>query len=145
VPAAAIAAIGVLELLMRRMFPGRGSFPFSPAEFLAASTFCLLGVALTWKVAAARMLRWTYVVYFVACTAAFAISSPVGENIARLRFIAAPVAILTLARRWRPRLLRRRAGARALDHRRASFATASTTGCTSEMVADDHHRSVRVA
>ena len=29
-PAAAIAAIGVLELLMRRMFPGRGSFPFSP-------------------------------------------------------------------------------------------------------------------
>ena len=105
-PAAAIAAIGVLELLMRRMFPGRGSFPFSPEEFLAASTFCLLGVALTWKVAAARMLRWTYVVYFVACTAAFAISSPVGENIARLRFLAAPVAILTLSlRRWQPRSL----------------------------------------
>ena len=105
-PAAAIAAIGALELLMRRMFPGRGSFPFSPEEFLAASTFCLLGVGLTWKVAAARMLRWTYVVYFVACTAAFAISSPVGENIARLRFIAAPVAILTLSlRRWQPRSL----------------------------------------
>ena len=105
-PAAAIAAIGALELLMRRMFPGRGSFPFSPEEFLAASTFCLLGVALTWKVAAARMLRWTYVVYFVACTAAFAISSPVGENIARLRFLAAPVAILTLSlRRWQPRSL----------------------------------------
>jgi hypothetical protein len=106
VPAAAIAAIGALEFLMRRMFPGRGSFPFSPEEFLAASAFCLIGVALTWKVAAARTLRWTYVVYFVACTAAFAISSPVGENIARLRFIAAPVAILTLSlRRWQPRFL----------------------------------------
>ena len=105
-PAAAIAAIGALEFLMRRMFPGRGSFPFSPEEFLAASAFCLIGVALTWRVAAARLLRWTYVVYFVACTAAFAISSPVGENIARLRFVAAPLAILTLSlRRWQPRFL----------------------------------------
>jgi hypothetical protein len=105
-PAGAIAAIGALEFLLRRMFPGRGSFPFSPEEFLAASAFCLIGVALTWKVAAARMLRWTYVVYFLACAAAFAISSPIGENIARLRFIAAPVAILTLSlRRWQPRLL----------------------------------------
>jgi hypothetical protein len=105
-PAVAIAMIALLELLMRRMFPGRGTFPFSPEEFLAASAFCLIGAALTWRVAAARMLRWTYVVYFLACTAAFAISSPVGENIARLRFIAAPVAILTLSlRRWQPRFL----------------------------------------
>jgi hypothetical protein len=61
---------------------------------------------LTWRVAAARLLCWTYIVYLVACTAAFAISSPVGENIARLRFLAAPIAILTLSlRRWRPRFL----------------------------------------
>ena len=104
--ATAIAGIGVLEFLMRRMFPGRGSFPFSPEEFLAASAFCLIGVGLTLRVAAARMLRWTYVVYFVACTAAFTVSSPVGENIARLRFIAAPIAILTLSlRRWQPRFV----------------------------------------
>ncbi len=105
-PAAAIVAIAAFEFLLRRMFPGRGSFPFSPEEFLAASAFCLIGVALTWRVAAARLLRWTYVVYLVACTAAFAISSPVGENIARLRFLAAPIAILTLSlRRWQPRFL----------------------------------------
>ncbi|HEY8727502.1 MAG TPA: hypothetical protein VIL91_12500 [Gaiellaceae bacterium] len=105
-PAAAIASIGVLELLMRRMFPGRGSYPFSPEEFLAAGAFCLIGLALTWRVAGARLLRWTYVVYLVACTAAFTVSSPVGENIARLRFVAAPLAILTLSlRRWQPRFL----------------------------------------
>jgi hypothetical protein len=103
-PAAAIGAIAAFEFLLRRMFPGRGTFPFSFEEFLAAGTFCVTGVVLTWKIAAARMLRWTYVVYFVACTAAFAISSPVGENIARLRFVAAPIAILTLSlRRWQPR------------------------------------------
>jgi hypothetical protein len=106
VPAAAIAAIAALEFLLRRMFPGRGSFPFSLEEFLAAGAFCLTGVALTWRVAAARLLRWTYVAYFVACTAAFTVSSPVGENIARLRFAATPLAILTLSlRRWQPRLL----------------------------------------
>jgi hypothetical protein len=105
-PAAAIGAIAAFELLLRRMFPGRGTFPFSVEEFLAASVFCLLGVALTWRVAAARLLRSTYLVYFVACAAAFAISSPVGENIARLRFVAAPIAILTLSlRRWQPRFL----------------------------------------
>jgi len=101
--AAATAVIAVLELGLRRMFPGRGTFPFSVAEFLAAVTFCLLGIGLTWGVAAARLLRWTFVVYLAACTAAFAIASPVGENIARLRFAAAPIALLTLSlRRWRP-------------------------------------------
>ena len=96
-PAAAIGAIAAFEFLLRRMFPGRGTFPFSLEEFLAAGAFCVIGVALTWRVAGARMLRWTYVVYFVACTAAFAISSPVGENIARLRFVAAPIAISAIA------------------------------------------------
>jgi hypothetical protein len=49
------------------------------------------------------VLRWTFAVYLVACIAAFAVSSPVGENIARLRFAAAPICILTLSlRNWRP-------------------------------------------
>lgn len=103
-PALAIAAIGALEFLLRRMFPGRGSFPFSAEEFVAASAFCLIGLALTWGIPRARVLRWTFAVYLLACIAAFAVASPVGENIARLRFAAAPIAILTLSlRNWRPR------------------------------------------
>jgi hypothetical protein len=103
VPALAVVGIATVEILLQRMFPGGGAFPFSVAEFLAAVTFCLLGIGLTWNVGAARILRWTFVVYLVACTAAFAVSSPVGENIARLRFAAVPITILTLSlRRWRP-------------------------------------------
>ena len=103
-PSLAIAAVGALELVLRRMFPGRGTFPFSVQEFLAATVFCVLGIGLTWGIASARVLRWTYIVYFAACTAAFAFASPIGENIARLRFAAAPIAILTLTlRHWRPR------------------------------------------
>jgi hypothetical protein len=86
------------------MFPSRGTFPFSVQEFLAATAFCLLGLGMTRGIASARLLRWTYVVYFAACAAAFAVASPIGENIARLRFAAAPIAILTLTlRQWRPR------------------------------------------
>jgi hypothetical protein len=103
-PVTAIAAIAAIELGLRRMFPGRGSFPFSLAEFLAATAFCLIGIGLTWGVANARLLRWTYTVYLAACVAAFAIASPIGENIARLRFAAVPIGILTLSlRHWRPR------------------------------------------
>jgi hypothetical protein len=103
-PSLAIAAVGTLELVLRRMFPGRGTFPFSVQEFLAATVFCVLGIGLTWGIASARLLRWTYIVYFAACTAAFAFASPIGENIARLRYAAAPIAILTLTlRHWRPR------------------------------------------
>jgi hypothetical protein len=103
-PALAIAAIAGLEVLLLRMFPSRGSFPFSPAEFAAAVTFCLLGIGLTWRIPRARLLRWTFVAYLVACTTAFAVSSPAGENIARLRFAAAPIALLLISLRdWRPR------------------------------------------
>ena len=49
------------------------------------------------------MLRWIYVVYLIACTAAYLVPSSLGENIARLRYAAIPIAILTLSlRRWRP-------------------------------------------
>jgi hypothetical protein len=44
-----------------------------------------------------------FVVYLVACLGAFAIPSAVGENVARLRYAAIPLAVLTLSlRRWRP-------------------------------------------
>ena len=103
-PTLAIAAVALLALILRRMFPAHGSFPFSAQEFLAAATFCVIGIVLTWRVARARLLRWMFVVYLVACTAAFAISSPVGENIARFRFAAVPIALLILSlRNWRPR------------------------------------------
>jgi hypothetical protein len=105
-PAIAIASVAAIALVLRRMFPSRGSFPFSWPEFAAAVTFCLIGILLTWRIPRARLLRWVFVAYLAACVAAFAVSSPVGENIARLRFAAVPIALLTLAlRNWRPRVI----------------------------------------
>jgi hypothetical protein len=105
-PAIAIGAIGAVWLAVERMFPAHGRFPFSVAEFAAATAFCLLGIALTSRIPQARLLLWFFVTYLAACCITFGLSSAIGENIARLRFVAVPLAVLTMSlRNWRPRFL----------------------------------------
>ena len=102
-PVLTIGGIGLAEVLLWRVFPSSGRFPFSWQELAAASTFCLLGAGLTWNVPRARGLRFIFMVYLAACIAAFVVPSAIGENIARLRYAAIPIAVLALSlRRWRP-------------------------------------------
>jgi hypothetical protein len=102
-PLGTLAVATVFELVLLRLFPGGGRFPFSLPEFAAACVFCGLGILLTWRVRAAGVLRWMYVVYLAACAAAYLVPSGLGENIARLRYAAIPIAVLTLSlRRWQP-------------------------------------------
>jgi hypothetical protein len=98
-----ILVIAGVEVMIWRAFPAGGRFPFSLAELASSLTFCAFGIGLTWRVERARLLRWVFVVYGVACTLAYLIPSPIGENIARLRFAAVPITVLVLSlRRWRP-------------------------------------------
>jgi hypothetical protein len=102
-PAAILAAGGIAELVLWRLFPSDGRFPFSPQELLAACTFCLIGTVVTWRAAQARSLRWIFPVYLVVCLGAYVVPSAIGENVTRLRFAALPLAVLALAlRNWRP-------------------------------------------
>jgi hypothetical protein len=102
-PLVTVVVATAVELVLLRLFPAPGRFPFSLPEFAAACIFCSLGILLTWNVRTARELRWIYVVYLAACTTAYLVPSSLGENIARLRYVAIPIAILTLSlRRWRP-------------------------------------------
>jgi hypothetical protein len=104
VPALVVLGGLALELALRRLFPDRGRYPFSWQELLGACAFCGIGLVLTWRVEAARPLRFVFGVYLAACLAAFAVPSSLGENIVRLRFAAIPLAALALSlRRWRPR------------------------------------------
>jgi hypothetical protein len=105
VPALVIVSAGLIEVVLWRAFPDSGRYPFSFAELAAASTFCILGASFTWRVERARRLRFVFVVYMAACLGAFLVPSALGENIARLRYAAIPVAVLLLSLRdWRPRL-----------------------------------------
>jgi hypothetical protein len=103
VPAAVIVGAGLLELLLFRVFPGGGRFPFSTAELIPAIIFCVLGVVTTWRVERAGPLLSFFVVYLAACIAAFVVPSQLGENIERVRYAALPLALLLLSlRAWRP-------------------------------------------
>jgi hypothetical protein len=98
-----IGGLGFVELALWRLFPSAGIYPFSWEELTAVLVFCAFATALTWRNERARALRFVFPVYAVVCVAAFAVPSGLGDNIARLRFLAIPVAILVLALRdWRP-------------------------------------------
>ncbi|MGB2953861.1 MAG: hypothetical protein WBB74_10810 [Gaiellaceae bacterium] len=103
VPLAAVLVVGLLELVLWRLFPSGGRYPFSTQEFFAVCAFCLLGAAASWRVERARPLFAIFLVYLAACLTLYLIPTQVGENIARLRLAAVPLAVLTLSlRSWRP-------------------------------------------
>ena len=103
IPAAVVAAMVIGEAALWRLFPDNGHYPFSWQELLAVATFCVGGAALTWRVDGGAVLCSVFVVYLIGCLAVFAVPSAIGENVARLRFLALPVAVLALSlRRWRP-------------------------------------------
>src|SRR5436309_7337842 len=102
-PAAVVAAACVVGLLIWRLFPDPGRFPFPSGELLAALTFCGIGLGVTWRVERARILHTLFAAYAVVCLVAYVVPSDIGANVARLRFAAIPIAALTLSlRRWRP-------------------------------------------
>ena len=102
VPAVTIAAVASVEIVLWRLFPGGGRFPFSGTELVAALLFCGAGVVLTWRVD--RVLCAFFGVYLAVCVGAYLIPSSVGENAVRLRFAALPIYVLIFSlRRWRPR------------------------------------------
>ncbi len=101
---ASVLGIAALYAVVKRAFPDGGFYPFPAGALLAALLFCAFGAALVWRVAPARVLRPFFVLYALACVAAFLVPSPLGANVTRLRFAAVPIALLLFALRdWRPR------------------------------------------
>jgi hypothetical protein len=106
VPIVGIATAGIVEVVLWRIFPGGGRFPFSAPELAAAVAFCVVGLSLTWHVESARVLRFFFAVYLGAIVTFYIVPSAIGENVARLRYAAIPLAVLIFSlRRWQPRLL----------------------------------------
>jgi hypothetical protein len=103
VPVVALGAIGGVGLLLWRLFPDGGRYPFSIADLAAVCVFSGLGAALIWRVERARLLRMILLVYGTACIAVYFVPSAVGSNIIRLQFLAVPITVLIASlRSWRP-------------------------------------------
>jgi hypothetical protein len=103
VPALGLGAAAVTELVLLRLFPFGGAQSFPTASMAGALLFCALGIACTLRLERARLLRFVFVTYAVAVVFAYVVPSGLGDNVARLRFVALPLALLIAAlRRWRP-------------------------------------------
>lgn len=103
IPALGLAAAGAVELVLVRLFPFGGSLGFPLSQAAAAFVFCGIGIACTLRLENARLLRYVFIAYAIAVAVFYVVPSGLGENIARLRFLALPLALLVLAlRRWRP-------------------------------------------
>ncbi len=99
-----LGTLSLGEIVLWRMFPSSGRYPFATGELAAALLFCAIGTALTWRNERARAIRYLFPAYATACAAAYLVPSALGENIDRLRFLAIPLALLVLSLRdWRPR------------------------------------------
>jgi hypothetical protein len=104
-PLAVVGIAGGIELVLWRLFPGGGNYPYSFAELSAGIAFCVLGLAFTWRLENARVLRYLFAVYLAAMIVSYVVPSAVGENVARMRYAAIPLAVLILSlRRWKPLL-----------------------------------------
>lgn len=103
VPATVIGAGVMLEVALKRLFPGSGSFPFHLSQLLPAIFFCALGALMTYAHRRARALLGLFVVYLCVCVVFFAVPMDLGSNVERLRYAAIPLALLAVSVvRWRP-------------------------------------------
>jgi hypothetical protein len=102
-PVAVVGLAALAELVLWRLFPAGGNYPFALSEAAAGVVFCALGLIFTWRVESARVLRFVFAVYLAACVVSYLVPSAIGENVARLRYAAIPLAVLVFSlRRWRP-------------------------------------------
>jgi hypothetical protein len=101
--ASILGGVTMLLGLTSVLFPSHARYPFPTQALVQAMVFALALAAITWRVEAARSLRFIAILYGTACVVAFVISSELGENMTRLRFLGLPIALLALALRdWRP-------------------------------------------
>lgn len=94
---AVILAAGVLELVLRRLFPGEGRFPFHLTDLWPGVLFGVFGIVATWRAPQARRLLGLFVAFLAVSLIAFVVPSDLGSNVERLKFVAIPLALLVVA------------------------------------------------
>lgn len=103
--AVGLGLVTIAQAVVTLAFSSPGTrYPFDDKDALAIGAFCIVGVALTWRLADQRVLRALFAAYGVLTAGALLVTSPVGGNVVRLMLvIGAPLLMLPLAaRRYRP-------------------------------------------
>jgi hypothetical protein len=123
---AALAGIAAIQLAALVFFPSSGPYPFRALELAAVLGVSLLGAELARRARHGALLGAFFLVWGGSSIAMFAISTPVGENLTRLRSIVFPVMLMTaFLARFRPRWLTALALSVALVYNVAPYAGAA--------------------
>ncbi|PWU20337.1 MAG: hypothetical protein C5B48_12640 [Candidatus Rokuibacteriota bacterium] len=102
-PALTVAGLCAIEVLLWRLFPSDGRYPFSLDDLALGLGYCSAVMALTWRIERARILRFIFLAYAIACVGAYLVPSTLGGNIERFEYLTVPITVLVLSlRHWRP-------------------------------------------
>ena len=101
-----LTLVAALQLLALALFPSEGRYPFSPVSLAGVLTVSVLGGALASRAERSGAIAPFFVLWALVNLAAFAVPSPFGDNLARLRALVLPVVLLAaVLAGFRPRLL----------------------------------------
>jgi hypothetical protein len=99
-----LGALALLQLAIGWFFPSTGIYPFKIGHLIAVLAIAVLGAALARRRPETRLIMWILLVWIAACLVLYAVSSPIGDNVARLRYFAFPLMLVLAAGiGWRPR------------------------------------------
>jgi hypothetical protein len=103
----ALILLGLLQGALLLLYPEEAEYPFFRlVELLSVLILCGACALLALTAVRGRVLAAVFALWALAAVVAFAVPSPIGENISRLRGIGLPLALLAAALSgWRPRLL----------------------------------------
>lgn len=106
VVAAWLAALVVVQAAIGWLFPSEGVYPFLVGHLLAVLGISVLGIALARRRPETRLIMWLLILWAVGALLLYAVPTPVGDNLARLRYFAFPMLVIAAAAAgWRPRVL----------------------------------------
>jgi hypothetical protein len=114
----ALLLLGLLQIALLLLYPEDAEYPFfRVSELVGLVLLSAACAALALRAESGRMLAWVFGLWALASVLAYAVPSPVGENVTRLRGIVLPLALLACAlARYRPRWLAGFAVAAALAY-----------------------------
>ncbi len=103
---AALVALAGFELVVLKLFPSPGAYPFHPVDFAAVLSVSVLGAPLARRARKGGPIAAFFVLWAIGSVIAYSVPSPVGDNWTRLRGFVFPLMLLAaVLARFRPRWL----------------------------------------
>jgi hypothetical protein len=103
---AGMALLAGFEVLLQRLFPSGGVYPFHLVNLAGVLAVCVLGILLARRARGGGPLAAFFALWALTSAAAWAVATPIGGNWTRLSEVVFPVMLLTAALAgFRPRRL----------------------------------------